>query len=643
MTRGSTARSRPLIVAYHAVSSTWRSPLAIPEAVLREQLALLHRRGYVGLTFAEAERRRRAATLPARSVVVTFDDGFKSVLRAKPILDELGFPATVFVVTGFVDTPHPLAWPGVETPPAEQSNELAPLGWSDLEALARDGWEIGSHTVGHRLLIDLDDREVSEELKASRQTIAERVGACETLAYPYGLADARVAAAARAAGYLAACSLTRAHLVDEPHLRPRVHLSAEDGGLRLKALLSPPGLRLRRSRLLGRLEPGDRRPSWLPPAPSEEDAPARSRDASMPVARRIDRRAPASERRAKRRRLAASIGALAVSLAVLLLLAASREPAVAKPRPAVPLVPKHGVLFGAYVNPENLPYPGTVDPYVRATLDLEARLGRKLDIIQYFYSWLDQPAAAETEGWVLKRGSIPLVSWSGTKLKPIANGRYDRWIRTRARAFKALRKPVFLRPLLEMNGDWFEWSGAKNGANVQATKLFRSAWRRIHRIFREERVTNVVWVWCPNWASVPNEKWNHPMNYYPGDEYVDWVGIDAYNFGYDWFSWDQLLRPRHLPSIYKAFAGRKPIMLAEVGSGEAWDGAPGSKASWIRHTHRRMKSAYPSIRAFVWFHVRLDEAGVWDIRADSSEEAFAAFKAMALDPYFRPRDRATGG
>ena len=87
----------------HHVSSSLESSLAVPEALLSDHVDYLVRRGYVGLTFGEAERRRQDEVLPRRSVVVTFDDGFASVLRAKPILDAAGFPATVFAVTRFVE------------------------------------------------------------------------------------------------------------------------------------------------------------------------------------------------------------------------------------------------------------------------------------------------------------------------------------------------------------------------------------------------------------------------------------------------------------------------------------------------------------------------------------------------------------
>ena len=76
---------------YHAVSASWRSPLAVSPAALRRQCTLLRSRGFTGLTFTESERRRREGRLPERCVVVTFDDGYASTLQAKGILDEAGF------------------------------------------------------------------------------------------------------------------------------------------------------------------------------------------------------------------------------------------------------------------------------------------------------------------------------------------------------------------------------------------------------------------------------------------------------------------------------------------------------------------------------------------------------------------------
>src|SRR4051812_19882435 len=161
-----TARSRaPLVLGYHAVSSTWRSQLAIPEQLFARQVDSLARRGYVGLTLSEAERRRQAGSLPPRPVVFTFDDGYASTMRALPILHGVGFPGTVFPVTRFVDTGKDLAWTGMVEERAQRSDgELRPLGWEDIEHLHDAGWEVGSHTLSHPLLTTVDDERLRSEL-----------------------------------------------------------------------------------------------------------------------------------------------------------------------------------------------------------------------------------------------------------------------------------------------------------------------------------------------------------------------------------------------------------------------------------------------------------------------------------------------
>lgn len=259
---------RPLVVAYHAVGD-WPSRLAIPVEVLRVQLSLLRRRGYVGLTASEAEQRRRNGTLPRRSAVITFDDGFRSVLRAGPVLDELGFPATVFVVSSFVESGAPLSWPGIQGLPAPES-EFESLRWNDLELLRKAGWEVGSHTASHRLLPDLHEADLVDELSESARLLRSRLGECESIAYPYGRTDSRVAAAAARAGYRTGFSLGTVHRPDEPLRRPRLELRTEHTGIRLRMRLSSSVEFARRSTVAGAISNSRRRlaprPAWLPPA-----------------------------------------------------------------------------------------------------------------------------------------------------------------------------------------------------------------------------------------------------------------------------------------------------------------------------------------------------------------------------------------
>jgi peptidoglycan/xylan/chitin deacetylase (PgdA/CDA1 family) len=250
---------RPVILCYHGISSTWRSPLVVPEQVLAAQLEFLAKRGYVGLTYSEAEKRRRDGTLPPRTVVLTFDDGLRTVSSARQLLADYGFPGTVFVVTDFVDAgPAAMRWPGIAHWADRHRDEFVPLDWSDLEAFASAGWEVGAHTKTHPNLLTLDHARLAEEVEESRERIRSRLGACTSFAYPYGHADERAARAVERAGYLSACTLGRSHRIDEPFRRPRIGISAPDVGLKLTLKLSPLYLRLLRTRLA----------PWLPPTRS---------------------------------------------------------------------------------------------------------------------------------------------------------------------------------------------------------------------------------------------------------------------------------------------------------------------------------------------------------------------------------------
>jgi len=151
-----------LVLCYHAVSQDWPSPLAVSPERLREQLSSLVRRGYRGATFADVVR----GTAPANSVVVTFDDGCRSVVElGLPILAELGLPGTVFVPTGFVGSQEPMSWAGIEdwtgTP---HEDELLCVGWDQLRGLLSEGWEVGSHTVSHPHLPGLEEEALAAEL-----------------------------------------------------------------------------------------------------------------------------------------------------------------------------------------------------------------------------------------------------------------------------------------------------------------------------------------------------------------------------------------------------------------------------------------------------------------------------------------------
>lgn len=223
-----------LVLCYHAVSARWPDRLAVEAATLEAQVSGLLRRGFRAATAAEAVARKR------RAVHVTFDDAYRSVVDVLPALERLGVPVTVFACSAYADSGRPLDIPELADEAERFPADLATMDWSALRAVAERGVEVGSHTARHPHLTALADDELAHELCGSKEEIEDALGRrCRFLAYPYGEEDARVRAAAQAAGYEAAFALPgRSRPVDRFAV-PRVGIYRRDGAARFALKTSP--------------------------------------------------------------------------------------------------------------------------------------------------------------------------------------------------------------------------------------------------------------------------------------------------------------------------------------------------------------------------------------------------------------------
>ncbi|MBM3666213.1 MAG: polysaccharide deacetylase family protein [Actinobacteria bacterium] len=241
--------SPSLVLSYHAVSPRWPSVLSVSPGRFREQLELLIERGYTGATFSQVV----SGAAPRRSLVVSFDDGYASVLEhAVPIMRELDLPGTIFVPTDFVGAPGPMRWPGIdEWSEGPFREELRCLDWDQLRGLRDAGWEVGSHTRSHPRLSRLQDDALLAELAGSRDRLREELGGDRrSLAFPYGDEDERVQRLAGQAGYAAAASMRCGP--EQPLCWPRVGVYPADRRWRFW-LKTSPAIRMVRSTRLGRL------------------------------------------------------------------------------------------------------------------------------------------------------------------------------------------------------------------------------------------------------------------------------------------------------------------------------------------------------------------------------------------------------
>ena len=280
-----------------------------------------------------------------------------------------------------------------------------------------------------------------------------------------------------------------------------------------------------------------------------------------------------------------------------------------------PAAPTGTVLVGASTSPDVR----NLEAEKAAVTELERLIGRTLDIDHNFYTW-DEEFPTESERWNLAAGRIPMISWNGRgpTTDQIAAGRFDAMIKQRARATKALGRPVLIRWFWEMDGN-------KKAEYAGTPAEYIAAWQHIVRTFRAEGTDNVSWVWCPN-ASAFND--GEAQEFYPGDEFVDWTCADGYN----WAPGRRGDDYRSFKDIFGGFYGwaalhDKPIMVGEFGVQER---NPGEKARWITEARESIKTDFPLMRAIVYFSSNKD----YDWRLTTSDSAIAAFRELAHDPYF---------
>ena len=191
------------------------------------------------------------------------------------------------------------------------------------------------------------------------------------------------------------------------------------------------------------------------------------------------------------------------------------------------------------------------------------------------------------------------TNWTdtGNMMYQILDGKYDEFLYDYAKVIKDFSHPVLFRPFNEMNGDWCPYSSYHTSKD---TMVFKETYRYIHDIFKEVGVNNAIWIWNPNGESFPNFKWNNELMYYPGDEYVDIVGMTAYNTGTyyastgeKWTSFKELYN-----TMYGNYCMRfeHPLMITEFSSANMG----GDKDQWVIDMFNQIHK-YDRIKAAVWW------------------------------------------
>jgi beta-mannanase len=302
---------------------------------------------------------------------------------------------------------------------------------------------------------------------------------------------------------------------------------------------------------------------------------------------------------------------------------------------------KSSVSLRDKVNQIGIYMPDTFESGLKKAMALEVSLGRKIGILSFYEAWGNgrRPDVAGIES-CLRQGFAPMITWEPWRLEmpkagqrpedqreyslaALVSGRYDKYITEWASDLKQLSRPIFLRPMHEMNGNWYPWCGKVNGNKPQD---YIVAWRYIRSIFRETGSNSVMWVWSPYTESVPDVSDNVSERYFPCAEDVDWLALDGYNWGLsrEWSQWQTFVKVfGESYGRLRTLEPRKPFMIAETGCAEEG----GDKALWIQEAAEALRNRFPAVKALVWFNVNKE----CDWRIDSSERSLTGFRTHFND------------
>jgi beta-mannanase len=293
-----------------------------------------------------------------------------------------------------------------------------------------------------------------------------------------------------------------------------------------------------------------------------------------------------------------------------------------------------GLLLGIY-QPEA--------PYVIGRVaEIETRINKPFDIIAIYQTWGDRPedefplALMRAVDGRHAMGMITWEPWTSefrqnagraetarlTRLREIADGRYDSYVRTWAREAVIFGKPFFLRFAHEMDNPQYPWSQQAGNSPTD----FIDAWRHVWTIFQQEGARNVVWVWSPQKTL--------GSQLYPGGEYVDWVGTGVFNYGVYgegvWHPFEYLYEP-----LYRdATTHEKPIMIAEIGCSPHG----GDPVAWYADAFDKLRSRYADTEAVVFYGNPADatlRGSVIDWSIDRNQELLTLLRRLTADGAFR--------
>ncbi|WP_245948326.1 glycosyl hydrolase [Paenibacillus sambharensis] len=291
-------------------------------------------------------------------------------------------------------------------------------------------------------------------------------------------------------------------------------------------------------------------------------------------------------------------------------------------------VPANGALIGAYAELDKAVNDPKKGKYF--TEQFPVLTGKKHAAYLLYFNYGSDPALlakhlerAKASGTALQIGVQPI--------KGLDQVKDDAYLRGLAKAIGESEAPVFLRFANEMNGGWVKWHGDP--------KKYIEKFRLVAKVFREEAQDNVAMVWAPG----ANPTYTIE-SYYPGDAYVDWVGVSLYTI------FDPSLDPleqgedrsSHLDKfdhIYQTYAARKPVFISEGGVSYMYPEKRQDKTKWavykLREFYSSLPMVYPKVKGVFWFDSNGDStARIKYYMLSANEQLLKAYKESVAHPFY---------
>lgn len=241
--------------------------------------------------------------------------------------------------------------------------------------------------------------------------------------------------------------------------------------------------------------------------------------------------------------------------------------------------------------------------------NLSRQINEKFDIISLYLAWdknIDSTFPQSLLDSIYAQKSIPMITWEPwlnsfhNELKDkkhvfelIDEGYFDKYLTDFANKLKNLQRPVFLRFAHEFDNPFYPWYA--DGAD--ASLKFKKAWIHTYEIFKNTEANNVIWIWNP-WKA------ENIVSYYPGVEYVDWVGVNILNYGKlnqdgKWYNFREIYKPFHdelfnLPTT--------PVIISEFGSLKDDQ----KQDEWLKNAFISIENEFDEIKSVIYFNSEVD-------------------------------------